>query len=120
MNMKTMAGYLFTVVHIALATAIFYAIWFVSDLTNLFRLYIVLSILLISFFIFNRCLLYSLETNFNEKNPKGTTLGFLKNLLNPYDEPERNLTLQILILGLSFLCIKFCVSIVQRNICRRV
>jgi hypothetical protein len=115
-----MLGYIFTIVHFALAFAIFYAIWFVSDLTNLFRLYIILSLLLISFFIFNKCILYKLEVENNGNSVKGTTLSILQKLLYPYKEPEKNMTLQVLIIGLTFLCIKFCLSIVQMNFCRRV
>lgn len=119
MNFKLLLGYFLTLLHFVLACSIFYAVFLTNNPDTLFKLFVIISLILISFLIHHDCVIYVLEKHYQGNDSMTTSLKILASLLSPYKHVHKDLGVQVIIVGLAFIVIKFCLQVVQKNICIR-
>lgn len=119
MEIKLLIGYFLTILHFVLACAIFYAVFLTNNPDVLFKLFVIISLILMSFLIHHDCVIYALEKYYQGDNSKTTSLKILASILSPYKHVHKDLGVQVIIVGLALIVIKFCLQVVQDNICIR-
>ena len=108
-------GILATIIHVILIITLYLAIAIVHDKNNLFKLFVIVAVIGLSFVGFKRCIVDIVEEKYNGKGQ--TVLQYSHHFLKTVTDIENSYTLHAIALLLSIMIIKILYFSIQDNIC---